>query len=81
MIIYMVSKLALNPTHFTRGLIKYVNGRGHFAVPSQNGDKLAISPTPPIVERLERRVKYWQGDGACDLYCAASECRISYILY
>ena len=47
MIPYMVGKLALNPTHSTRGLVKYVSGRGYFrAVPSQNGDKFVISPPP-----------------------------------
>ena len=52
MIPYMVSKLAPNSTHFTRGLVKQVPGRGYFrAVPSQNGDKFVTSP-PPIVERL-----------------------------
>ena len=49
----MVGKLALNSTHFTRGLVKYVPGRGYFRVVLfQNGDKFAISLTPPIVERL-----------------------------
>ena len=53
MILYMVGKLAPNSPHFTRGLVKYVPGRGYFrAVPSQNGDKFATSPPPPIVERL-----------------------------
>ena len=54
MILYIVSKLALNSTYFTRGLVKYASGRGYFrAVPaSQNGDKFATSLTPPIVERL-----------------------------
>ena len=53
MILYMGGKLAPNSPHFTRGLVKYVPGRGYFrAVPSQNEDKLATSPTPPIVERL-----------------------------
>ena len=41
-----------NSTHFSRGLVKYVSGRGYFRViPSQNGDTLLTSP-PPIVERL-----------------------------
>ena len=58
MIFYMVGKLAVNPTQFTRGLVKYVPGRGYFrAVPFQNGDKFATSPTPPIVERLENRTR------------------------
>ena len=48
MIPYMVGKLALNPTHFSRRFVKYVPGRGYFrAVPSQNGDKFVISPPPP----------------------------------
>ena len=48
MIPYMVGKLAPNPTHSTRGLVKYVPGRGYFrAVPSQNGDKIVTSPPPP----------------------------------
>ena len=54
MIPYMVGKLAPNSTHFTRGLVKQVPGRGYFrAVPSQNGDICVTSPPPPpIVERL-----------------------------
>ena len=40
MIPYMVGKRAPNSTHFTRGLVKYVPGRGYSsAVPYQNGDK------------------------------------------
>ena len=55
MIFYMVGKLALNSTQFTSGLVKYVPRRGYFrAVPFQNGDEFATSPTPPIVERLRR---------------------------
>ena len=51
MTLYMVDKLAPNPIHFTRGLVKYVPGRGCFrAVPSQNGNKFETSPNPPIVE-------------------------------
>ena len=47
MILYMVGKLALNPTHSTRGLVKYVPGRSYFrAVPSQNEDKFVTSPSP-----------------------------------
>ena len=47
MIPYMVGKLAPNPTHVTRGLIKYFSGRGYSrAVPSQNGDKF-VTPPPP----------------------------------
>ena len=53
MIPYMVGKLAPNSTHFTKGLVKYVPGRGYFrAVPSQNGDNFVTSPPPPIFERL-----------------------------
>ena len=49
----MVGKLAPNPTHFIRGLVKKVPGRGYFkGVPSQNGDKCVTSPPPPIVERV-----------------------------
>ena len=51
MIPYMVGKLAPNSSHLTRGLVKYVPGRGpgrgYFrAVPSQNGDKYVTSPPP-----------------------------------
>ena len=57
MIPYTVGKVAPNSTHFTRGLDKYVPGRGYFrAVPSQNGDKIVTFSPPPIVERF--------GDGA-----------------
>ena len=57
MILYMVGKLALNSTQFTKGLVKYVHGRGCFrAIPSENGDKFATSPTPPIVEQHACRV-------------------------
>ena len=53
MVLDMVGKLAPISPHFTRGLVKCVPGRGYFrAVPSQNGDRFATSPTPPIVERL-----------------------------
>ena len=54
MILYMVRKLAPNSSHFTRGLVKYIPGRGYFrAVSSPNGDKFVTSPPhPPIVERL-----------------------------
>ena len=59
MILYIAGKLAPNSPHFTKGLVKYVHGRGYFrAVPSQNGDKHATSPTPPIVERLLPRVPW-----------------------
>ena len=48
MIPYMVGKLAPNSSHLTRGLVKYVSGRGYFhAVPSQNGDKHVTPPPPP----------------------------------
>ena len=56
MIPYMVGKLAPNSSHLTRGLVKYVPGRGYFrAVSSQNGDKFVTSPPspPPIVEQVE----------------------------
>ena len=47
MIPYMVGKLAPNPTHSTRGLVKYVSGRGYFrAVPSQNGENNVTYPPP-----------------------------------
>ena len=47
MILYMIGKLAPISTHFTRGLVKFVPGRGYFrAIPSQNGDKFSTSPTP-----------------------------------
>ena len=54
MIPYIVGKLAPNLTHFTRGMVKLVPGRGCFrAVPSTKGDKIVTSsPPPPIVERL-----------------------------
>ena len=56
MIPYMVGKLAPISSHLTRGLVKYVSGRGYFrAVPSRNGDKIVTSPPPPpIVERVRR---------------------------
>ena len=48
MIPYMVGKLAPKSSHLTRGLVKYVSGRSYFrTVPSQNGDKMITSPTPP----------------------------------
>ena len=48
MISYMVGKLAPNSSHLTRGLVKYVPGRGYFrAVPSLNGDKYVTSPASP----------------------------------
>ena len=55
MILYIVGKLAPKSSHLTRGLVKYVLGRGYFrAVPTQNGEKFVTSPSPPpIVERVE----------------------------
>ena len=54
MIPYMVGKLAPNSTYSTRGLVKYVPGRGYIsAVSSPNGNKFVTSPPPPpIVERV-----------------------------
>ena len=47
MIPYLVSKLAPNLSHLTKGLVKYVPGRSYFrAVPSKNGDKYVTSPPP-----------------------------------
>ena len=47
MIPYMVGKLASNSLRLTRGLVKYVPGRGYFrAVSSQNRDKFVTSPPP-----------------------------------
>ena len=58
MIHYMVGKLAPNSSHLTRGLVKHVSGRGYFrTVPSQNGDKILISPPPLIVEPVDRCVQ------------------------
>ena len=55
MIPYMVGKLVQNSSYLTRGLVKYVPGRGYFrTVPSQNGDKYVTSPPPPIVELVMR---------------------------
>ena len=49
----MVGKLAPKSNQFTRVLVKYIPWMGCFrAVLSQNGDKFATPPTPPIVERL-----------------------------
>ena len=62
MIPYMVSKIAPNSLYLTRGLVKYVPGRGYFrAVPSQNGDKYVSSPFPPIVELVFRVLPYING--------------------
>ena len=42
---YMVGKLAPNPTHSTRGLVKHVPGGDYFrAVPSQIRDKFVTPP-------------------------------------
>ena len=55
MISYMVGNLVPYSSHSTRGLVKYVPGRGYFrAVSSQNGDKNVTSPSPPIVELVFR---------------------------
>ena len=81
MTIYIVGKLAPNSTHFTRMLIKYVPERCYFrAVPSQNGDKFATFPTPPIVERLffscpRSRLRIWSREtGSAVQFRAASAC-------
>ena len=48
MIPYMVGKIAPSSSYLTRGLVKYVPGRGYFrAVSSQNGDKFVTFPPPP----------------------------------
>ena len=53
MIPYRAGKLTPNLSHLTRGLVKYVPGRGYFcAVPSQNGDKYVTSPPPPPIVEL-----------------------------
>ena len=72
----MAGKLAPNSSHLhlTRGLVKYVPGRGDFrAVSSQNGDKFVTSPPPPpIVERVFERdergaqVVRKRNGGGCD---------------
>ena len=50
MISYVVGKLAPNLTDSTKGLVKYVPGRGYFcAVPSHNGGKNVTSPPPSVV--------------------------------
>ena len=57
MIPYIVGKIAPDSLHLTKGLVKYVPGRGYFrAVSSQNGDKFVTSP-PPIVERVSPGIK------------------------
>ena len=53
MIPYMVGKLAPMSSNLTRGLVKYVPGRGCFrAIPSQDGDKYVTSPPPPPIVEL-----------------------------
>ena len=48
MIPYMVGRLVPNSSHLTRGLVKYVPGRGYFrAVSFQNGKICYIPPSPP----------------------------------
>ena len=65
MIPYMVGKLAPNSSHLTRGLVKYVSGRGYFrTVPSPNGDKIVTSPPHPFVE--------WVGTGHLGKFGTAS---------
>ena len=45
---YMVGKLGPKSSLLTRGLVKYIPGRGYFnAVLSENGDKYVTSPPPP----------------------------------
>ena len=63
----MVGKLAPNSSHLTRGLVKYVPGRGYFrAVSSQNGDNFVTSPPPPIVERVLIGYKFRKNNvGVC----------------
>ena len=71
MIPYMVGKLAPNSTHFTRGLVKYVPGRGYFrAVSSQNGDSLSCLFTGHLgrIQKLEYRIPT---RCQCDGYCHA----------
>ena len=47
MILYIAGKLAPSSTHFTRGLVKYVPGRGYCrVVPSHNGINLRYPPPP-----------------------------------
>ena len=59
MIPYMVGQLASNSSYLTRGLVKYVHGRGYFrAVPSQNSDEFVTSPTSRIVERVCKGMGY-----------------------
>ena len=50
---YMVGKLAPDATHFTRGLVKYIPGRGYFrAVHPKTGINLLHVRPSPIVERV-----------------------------
>ena len=75
MIPYMVGKLAPNSSHLTRGLVKYVPGRGNFrTVPSQNGDKHVTCPAPPIVELVTSlyRVAFVYIFLACVFCCSCS---------
>ena len=59
MIPYVVGNLPPNSSRLTRGLVKYVPGRGYFrAVPSQNGDNFVTSPPPPNVERFKPTITY-----------------------
>ena len=52
MIPYMVGKLAPNLSHLTRGLVRYVPGRGYFrALSSQNGDQYVTSRPPQSLNR------------------------------
>ena len=62
MIPYMVGKLAPNAINSTRGLVKYVPGRGYFRpVPSQKGDKCVASPPPPRSLNGSSRALYGGG--------------------
>ena len=63
MIPYMVGKLAPNSSHLTRGLVKYVPGRGYFrAVPSLNGGKYLTSSSPPPIVELVLKGKIRKAD-------------------
>ena len=54
MIPYMVGKFAPNRTHFARGVVEYLAGRGYFRdILSENGAKKCGIP-PQLVERLTR---------------------------
>ena len=53
----MVGKLAPNSIHSTRELVRYIPGWGYFRiVPSQNGDKLVTSLSPPTVGRVDKKL-------------------------